>query len=119
MMASKLGQGYLVEQLLRTGVSQSCVTRTNPHTCLCHVTKARVWVCSCHSRQDGNGWTVLMTASRYGHGSVAEVLLRKGASVDLRQKNGTALMFASANSHQPISAMLQAHAAKKQGKGEL
>ena len=72
--------------------------------------------------QDENGWTALMTASQYGNGSVAEVLLRKGASVDLRQKNGTALIFVSANSHEPIctiSAMLQAHAAKKQGKGEL
>jgi len=61
-----------------------------------------------------NGVTALMIASNHGHGKIVEMLLAKGAKVNVRNESGmTALMFASMSDHRDIVEMLLAKGAKK------
>ena len=59
------------------------------------------------ARSPGKKYTLLMIASGQGHWRLVELLLRRGASVDLQAHAGvTALMFAAAEGHLAIARRL-------------
>ena len=62
---------------------------------------------------DGEGNTLLMTASRLGHRDLAAFLIVRKASVTRRSPHGdTALMFASLKGHLAIARLLVEHGAE-------
>ena len=62
---------------------------------------------------DGDGNSILMTASRLGHRDLAAFLIARKASVTRRSPHGdTALMFASLKGHLAIARLLVEHGAE-------
>ena len=57
-------------------------------------------------KQNNKGYSALMWASEYGHKEVAELLLDKGAQVDLPSSNGSTAMLWRAGSSMKVVEML-------------
>ena len=64
-------------------------------------------------KQNNKGYSALMWASEYGHKEVAELLLDKGAQVDLPSANGsTSMIMASRKGHKEVVELLFDRGAK-------
>ncbi|EGO63973.1 ankyrin repeat domain-containing protein [Acetonema longum] len=64
---------------------------------------------SVDDRRTGDEYTPLMVAAQYGNGTIAEILLQRGADVNARDKDGqTALMKAAAQGHDQMAERLLA-----------
>ena len=60
-----------------------------------------------YSASEYTGWTALTKASAYGHSQVVDVLLKNGADIDLKNKDGiSALMVAIENDMQETATLL-------------
>lgn len=60
--------------------------------------------------REGNNWTPLHSASRFGHYSVAQLLLTRGAGINLRDNTGrTALDQAQINNHYDVAELLRSY----------
>ena len=57
-------------------------------------------------QKDSNGFTALLIAAKHGQNSIAEILLEKGAAVDVFVADFTALHFASHNNHTKVIELL-------------
>jgi ankyrin repeat protein len=74
---------------------------------------ARKWtqwyIDTCHVDGEEGDWTPLMIAARNGHAEVVKVLVKAGASTEVKLSDGrTALSLATVNSHDVVAALLAA-----------